>query len=141
MAQFDPFLKEHIKAHGSKGSGHVFYFSKTIYEELIQPIGQKVFEHVIQEITQSKYFSIVIDSTPDYAHIDQLSVVSCYFHAGEVYECFVTFVPITSHKAKSLFATVNKFITANDLQRMTVEVNHTTMLVIWPESMKVFRPK
>ena len=42
---FDPILEEHIRKFGNKGSGSSSYISKTIYEEFIQLLAQKVSAH------------------------------------------------------------------------------------------------
>jgi hypothetical protein len=36
IAKFDPFLANHIKKFGSKGSGVTSYLSKTVCDEFIQ---------------------------------------------------------------------------------------------------------
>ena len=65
VAEYDEFLRDHIKAHGNRGSGHTNYLSSTICEEVVQIIGKRVFNEVISRIKQSKYYSISLDSTPD----------------------------------------------------------------------------
>lgn len=75
IAQFDPFLSEHISKYGNKGRGTVSYLSNTIVDELIALMGKQVLETIINEVKTTKYFSIIIDSTPDNSNIDQLSVI------------------------------------------------------------------
>lgn len=115
ISQFDPFLKEHILKYGNQGTGNPSYLSKTICEELIQLMGKKVLKTIIEEINIAKYYSLIVDSTPDCSHIDQLSIVFRYVYLGEVKERFVHFIPVNSHKGKSLFDVVNNFLNEHNL--------------------------
>ncbi|XP_015377175.1 PREDICTED: zinc finger MYM-type protein 1-like [Diuraphis noxia] len=111
IAKFDPVLKAHIKNYGNKGRGSVSYISKTICEELIIGImSLKVFDHIVDEIIKSKYFGIVVDSTPDLAHIDQLSIIIRYCLNGTVHERFLGFVTFHSHTGEALATTVLEFL-------------------------------
>jgi len=84
LAQFDPFLKAHIEKNKNKGKGNVSYLSKTIYDEFIQLMGQRVKKVITEEIESAKYFSLIVDSTPDVSHVDQLSIVIRYCYEGKV---------------------------------------------------------
>ncbi|XP_025198309.1 uncharacterized protein LOC112596744 [Melanaphis sacchari] len=110
IAKFDPVLKAHIENYGNKGRGSVSYISKTICEELIGIMSLKVFDHIVDEIIKSKYFGIVVDSTPDLAHIDQLSIIIRYCLNGMVHERFLGFVSFHSHTGEALATTVLEFL-------------------------------
>jgi len=115
IAKFDPVLKAHIENYGNKGIGSVSYISKTICEELIGIMSLKVFDHIVDEIVKSKYFGIVVDSIPDLAHIDQLSIIVSYILNGTVYERFLGFVSFHSHTGEALAATVLEFLKRSDI--------------------------
>ena len=102
LAKFDPFMSQHIAKYGNKGSGSTSYLSSTIYEELIQLMANKVTSKIIDEIKKNKYFSIVLDSTPDFSHSDQLSIILRYVHQGIPVEHFLTFISGCSHKSQQL---------------------------------------
>ncbi|XP_070406261.1 zinc finger MYM-type protein 5-like [Nothobranchius furzeri] len=71
MAQFDPVLKEHVaKVEG--GANHTSYLGKIIQNEIIDCISERIVESIVSEIIQSKYFSIILDCTPDLSHKEQL---------------------------------------------------------------------
>lgn len=70
MELIDPFLAEHIKKYKNPGSGHTNYLSSTIYEEFISLMASKTREVIISEIKASKYYSIIVDSSPDLSHVD-----------------------------------------------------------------------
>ena len=105
IAKFDPFLEAHLEKHGNKGSGSTSYISKTTYEQIIHLMKQQVLSHIKQEIKNAKYFSIIVDSTPDVTHVDQLTYIFRYVNiaqTGEVVERFVGFDPFIGHKGNEI---------------------------------------
>lgn len=78
IAEFDPFLSEHIKLYGNKGKGSTSYLSLTICNEFIQIMSGELLKKIIIEVKQAKYYSISADSTPDIAHVDQLTFILRY---------------------------------------------------------------
>lgn len=104
LAQFDPFLAEHIARFGQKGSGTTNYLSKTIYEEFIVLMAKKVSNSITEELKKCKYFSMIVDSTPDIAHNDQLALIIRYVQQdGVPIERFLKFLPNVGHKAQDMF--------------------------------------
>ena len=99
IAKFDPFPSHHIKEKGNLGSGNTSYLSKTIAEEFIDIMGKKLLDTIISEINLARYFSISVDSTPDIAHLDQLTIVLRYvnFSTHEPVERFMKFIQIVGH--------------------------------------------
>ena len=45
IAEFDPFMEEHIKIYSHKGRGSVSYLSETIYEKFVEVMAIKVFNY------------------------------------------------------------------------------------------------
>lgn len=119
LAEYDPFLQQHIQLYANKGRGNVSYFSKTTYEEFIEALAKKVLQHIINEVKSAKYWGLVLDSTPDISHVDQLSVVFRYYLNGRVYERFVGFIQIKSHKGKSMATDVLTLI-----ETLTIELEN-----------------
>ena len=78
LAKFDNFLQQHITTHGNPGKGHVSYRSSTICDEFIEILASSVHSKIVDEINAAKYYGLSIDSTPDIAHIDQLTIVLRY---------------------------------------------------------------
>ena len=103
ISNFDPFLSDHIARFGNAGSGTPSYLSSTICEEIVQLMGKKVLHVILEDIRKAKYFSISIDSTPDLAKIDQLTIIIRFVDLnGTPVERFLSFIPITSHTGRSL---------------------------------------
>uniref|UniRef100_A0A087X3D0 TTF-type domain-containing protein n=1 Tax=Poecilia formosa TaxID=48698 RepID=A0A087X3D0_POEFO len=111
ISEFDPFLKSHIEKYGNAGSGKPSYLSSQTCEEFIQLMGDCVLSEIVSEVKMAKYFSISVDSTPDVAHVDQLTFVLRYASPeGHSQERFLKFLPIESHTGEALCATVLKVL-------------------------------
>lgn len=85
------------------------YLSSTICEEIVELISKKVFNEIITQIKQSKYYSISLDSAPDNGHVEQLTLILRYLKDYNPVEIFVTFMPNQGHKAKDMFQGLMKF--------------------------------
>ena len=94
IAKFDLFLSNHIENYGDKGTESTSYLSKTICNELILLMGKHVLQSIWDEIKQTWYFSLSVDSTPDLSHVDQLTIILRYGspHTGVPVERFITFL-------------------------------------------------
>ncbi|KAF7655967.1 hypothetical protein LDENG_00047980 [Lucifuga dentata] len=75
LAKFDPIMKQHVECAESGISTHATYLGKTIQNELIESISGRVMEHMVREIKESKYYSIILDCTPDAGHEEQMSMI------------------------------------------------------------------
>ncbi|XP_018362137.1 PREDICTED: uncharacterized protein LOC108760594 [Trachymyrmex cornetzi] len=92
-------FRGHEEKFGSNKNGN--------YMMLLEIIAHKVVSKIIDEIRDAKYFSIIVDSTPDISHIDQLSFVVRYINkSGLPVERFIKFIPNTGHKAEDIFNVV-----------------------------------
>ncbi|KAG5899014.1 hypothetical protein JTB14_000041 [Gonioctena quinquepunctata] len=104
IAEFDPLLTKHIERYANQGSGKTSYLSKTVCDEFIYLMAEKVLIYISDEIKKAKYFSLIVDSTPDAAHVDQLTlVIRCVLDNGEPCERFLKFLPSVGHKAQEMF--------------------------------------
>lgn len=104
LAEVDSFTEEHLKKHGNPGSGKTSYLSSSTYEEVVNIMAQKCRDQLSSKLSIAKYFSIIVDSSPDIAHVDQLSVVLRYVQEnGEPSEVFLTFTPNVGHKGEEMF--------------------------------------
>lgn len=54
LAEFDPFLASHIERFGNQGSGSTSYLSKTVCDEFILLMGDKVLKQIGDEIRSAK---------------------------------------------------------------------------------------
>jgi len=65
----------HLKVSGNPGSGKQSNLSPTIYEEIVLLMAKYIRKYIVAELKTAKYFSVSIDSTPNLAHVDQLTVI------------------------------------------------------------------
>ena len=121
LSEFDPFMKEHIKNHVDRGSGHVNYLSKTIYEEFIEIMGEEVRAKIIEEMKAAKYYSVIVDSTPDISHVDQLSFILRYvLPSGVAVERFLKLMDNTGHKGEDMFNAVLETLAIFDIDTLNM---------------------
>ena len=103
IAEYDSFLSDHIARFGNSGKGSTSYLSSTTYEDLIRLMGKLVSEKIDNEVISFKYFSVIVDSTPDISHNDQLSVIVRYVtEDGLSVERFLCFTKNTGHTGEKL---------------------------------------
>jgi hypothetical protein len=80
----------------------VSYLSPIIPNELIEHLGTEVRFTIVEEVRQNTYFSILLDTTPDLAHEDQMSQVIRYVRihgeSVDVVESFIDFLKFEGRK-------------------------------------------
>lgn len=73
-------------------------------------MGEKV-KKTIADVFRHKYFSVIIDSTPDVSHADQLTFIFRFVsEKGKVVERLIDFEPIHSHTGASLAECILKMV-------------------------------
>ena len=91
LAQFDPVLEEHVsKVKQSQKTGQRFqahYLSADSQNDFIKACSSKVVQEIHAERERSKYFSILVDATPDCSHAEQSTFILRY-----VLDCNSSFV-------------------------------------------------
>jgi hypothetical protein len=105
IGKYDPVISEHIRKIQSKEI-HDHYLGKTIQNELINLLGNKVKEEIVNSVKEAKYFSVILDCTPDVSHQEQLSFtvrfVKCYKEQVKVKEHFLSFRPVSDTTGEGL---------------------------------------
>lgn len=71
-------MKTHIQTRGNPGSGNVSYLSKTICDEFVEVMNEKVVSVIVEVLKKKKYYALSVDSTPDITHSDQLTLIFRY---------------------------------------------------------------
>jgi len=85
--------------------------SNTTCEEFIQLLAKKVEACITAEVKLAKYFSRSVDSTPDLAHVNQLTfIVRNVLPNGKPVERFIRFVELHGYGAENLEAVLTRLI-------------------------------
>ncbi|XP_022165596.1 zinc finger MYM-type protein 1-like [Myzus persicae] len=103
MASFDDVMAEHIRRINNQET-HDHYLGPEIQNELIEQMSSKVRENIIKIIKGAKYFSIMMDCTPDVSHQEQLSLIIRIVNleleretsAPKIEEYFLDFISVES---------------------------------------------
>ncbi|XP_013793792.1 52 kDa repressor of the inhibitor of the protein kinase-like [Limulus polyphemus] len=100
LANYDPILAEHVaKVRASQEKGErlqVHYISGSSQVEFISNCTYYVRSHILDEIRAAKYYSVMVDATPDSSHVEQTTFIIRYLAKDdtefELKERFLTFV-------------------------------------------------
>ena len=99
------------------------YLSPTIQNELIKLLGKKVKHLILEEIKAAKYFSILLDSTPDVSHIDQMALIVRYVKVDsievQIKELFLNFFPLHRKNADKIIKSMLDELQQNSLDITT----------------------
>ena len=107
IGKFDVVLSEHLRRIKSdEMSDH--YLGKTMQNQFIQLLADEVLQKICKRLTDAKYFSVILDCTPDVSHEEQLTVVlRCVEIVGDsvdVVEHFVGYLIVDDSSGESLAA-------------------------------------
>lgn len=111
FSKFDSVMEEHVRRTHKNQSSDIIsrnYLGDKIQNELIDLIGLKVKNTILDLVRKYKYYSIILDCTPDVSHTEQLSVILRFVLLNEltkkieIREHFIEFCPITDSTGAGL---------------------------------------
>ena len=110
-AETDAILADHL----AKAPKNAQYTSKTIQNEMVSVIGDKIRSDILKEVRQAQYYSIIAEEVTDSANKEELSLVIRYVHDCKVKEVFVDFLEVERITGKVLGDAILKWLKAYDI--------------------------
>nr|GFB33202.1 zinc finger MYM-type protein 1-like [Tanacetum cinerariifolium] len=118
LEMFNPSIKEHVQRITSE-EVHFHYLGHNIQNELIQLLALEIRSAIIKKIRQAKYYSVILDCTPDISHQEQMSLIVRYVKLSStcvsVEESFLGFLNVDDTTGQRLFDVTQAELKALDL--------------------------
>ncbi|XP_060855512.1 zinc finger MYM-type protein 1-like [Metopolophium dirhodum] len=75
MAKYDSVMAEHVRRiiNSKKNISH--YLGKDIQNEMIDLLAQSIKSRIVTMVSEEKYYSIILDCTPDISHSELMTVI------------------------------------------------------------------
>lgn len=75
FAKFDPVMENHVDRVVQRNNNKVHYLSKDSQNELLKILSKAIREKFLLSLRKSKYYSIIVDFTPDASKTEQMTII------------------------------------------------------------------
>jgi hypothetical protein len=122
MAEFDSVIQEHVQRI-TNNDIHTHYLGHGIQNEVIDLLAAAIRSEIIRKIKESKYFSVILDCTPDISHQEQMSLIIRYVDTSSdsvhIEESFLGFLDINDTTGQGLFDVLQ-----NELKNLDLDIDN-----------------
>ncbi|XP_049829051.1 zinc finger MYM-type protein 1-like [Schistocerca gregaria] len=118
FGKFDTVMMErlHRTKQGEKKGHH--YLGKETHNEIIHLIGSSITNNILLMMKSAKYYSIILDCTPDISKVEQMTVVVRFVQETRldgvydvpIWEHFLGFLPVPDSSSSTLTQVVLKLL-------------------------------
>ncbi|KAI4969018.1 hypothetical protein ZWY2020_046348 [Hordeum vulgare] len=118
LAEFDPVIREHVRCITNEET-HAHYLDHKIQNELIHLLASAINSKIVKKIKSAKYFSVILDCTPDASHQEQISIIIRYVDSSSSHVCieesFLGFLDVNDTTGQGLFEVLENELKLLDL--------------------------
>jgi hypothetical protein len=122
LAEFDPVIQEHVRRITNEET-EVHYLGPRIQNELIHMLATAMKSEIIKKIKSAKYFSVILDCTPDASHQEQMSIIIRYVDLSSgsvcIEESFIGFLEVNDTTGQGLFDAIQ-----NELKKLDLDIDN-----------------